>query len=173
MKQKGVSDAILSCARINEEQGDGTCVLDIFGPIAEDYREEFSELCEKYKGTVTYKGVIHPSESVATLKDYYMLLFPTLFYTEGIPGTIIDAFSAGVPVLASEWESYRDVLSERDSVTFKFADSEAFYDKLRFCIQNPSIINGFRKDCLGSAKKFSSSEAVRLLLNILENDKEI
>ena len=168
MKQKGVTDAIIACDRLNQEQGETVCTLDIYGPVAEDYQEEFSALCEKYKGTVTYKGIVHPNESVAILKKYYMLLFPTLFYTEGIPGTIIDAFSAGVPVLASEWESYRDVLSERDSVTFKFADSEAFYDKLRFCIQNPESINEMRQQGIRSAMKFSSKNAVKDIMNLIE-----
>ena len=34
-------------------------------------------------------------KTVKTLENYYLLLFPTKFRTEGIPGTIIDALSAG------------------------------------------------------------------------------
>jgi hypothetical protein len=46
------------------------------------------------------------------LKDYFALLFPTHFYTEGIPGTVIDAYAAGIPVISAKWESYSDVIDE-------------------------------------------------------------
>lgn len=168
MKEKGVNEAILCCDRLNQESGSIVCTLDIYGPISEDYAEEFSALCEKYSQTVKYCGIVHPSESIATLKQYYMLLFPTLFYTEGIPGTIIDAFSAGVPVLASEWESCFDVVSERDSITYKFGDTEAFYEKLKYCVENPDIIDQYRNQCLLSAQKFSSENALKLIGNLLK-----
>ena len=53
-----------------------------------------------------YCGIKDPKDSVKTLKNYFALVFPTRFYTEGIPGTIIDAYYAGVPVIASKWESF-------------------------------------------------------------------
>lgn len=154
-KKKGINDAIYACDKLNKQQGCAICSLDIYGPIHEDYKEEFFDLCKQYSSVVHYKGMVRPSQSVEILKDYYMLLFPTLFYTEGIPGTIIDAFSAGVPILASEWESYRDVLSEKDSITYKFGDTEDLYKKLKFCVENIERINSLRSECLRSAEKFS------------------
>lgn len=168
LKQKGVGEAICACDRLNNELGKSACTLDVYGPIDEDYREEFSELCKKYPSVVRYKGVVDPSKSVEALKDYYMLLFPTLFYTEGIPGTIIDAFSAGVPVLASEWESYKDVLSENDSITYKFSDSEDLYKKLKYCVENVDTINDLRKGCLKSSQRFSQNSAVEQIWNLIE-----
>ena len=167
MKEKGVSDAILACDRLNKELGKKVCELDVYGPINEEYKEEFSKLCEEYSSVVKYKGIVQPSKSVEVLKDYYMLLFPTLFYTEGIPGTIIDAFSAGIPVLASEWESCHDVLSEKDSITYKFKDKEDFYEKLKYCVENIDIINGYRKECLKSTEKFSLDMVVEKIWNLI------
>ena len=166
-REKGVSDAILACERLNRENGKTLCTLDIYGPITEEYREEFETLCKTYSSTAKYKGIIPPSESVATLKSYYMLLFPTLFYTEGIPGTIIDAFSAGVPVLASEWESCFGVLSEKDSVTYMFGSSEALYEKIKYCVHHPDQINALRAQCLLSAKKFSQEIAIEKIAKLL------
>ena len=163
MREKGVTDAIYACDRLNKEAGNTVCVLDVYGPIYDEYKTEFADLCEKYSSVVTYKGVANPSESVEVLKKYYMLLFPTLFYTEGIPGSIIDAFSAGVPVLASEWESYRDVLSDKDSVTYKFGDAEELYQKLKYCVENIEAINARREECLISAEKFAMSTAAKKL----------
>ena len=167
MKEKGVSDAVYACDRINREAGRNVCVLDVYGPIYEQYEGEFSRLCEQYSSFVKYKGVVNPSQSVEVLKNYYMLLFPTLFFTEGVPGTIIDAFSAGVPVIASQWESWRDVLTEKDSITYKFADKEELYKKLKFCVENIDTINGYRKDCLRSSEKFSLDMAVKTIWSLI------
>lgn len=171
MKQKGVSDAIFACDRVNKTIGKIACTLDVYGPIHDDYRGEFFELCQRFSHIVKYKGVIEPSKSVETLMEYYMLLFPTLFYTEGVPGTIIDAFSAGVPVLSSEWESYSDVLSKEDSITYKFGNKEDFYQKLKFCVDNVETINIWRKTCLQSAKKFSMSAASEKIWRLINCDK--
>ena len=168
-KEKGITDGVLACARLNSEEGHAVCKLDIYGPVSESYREEFSALCEKYKGTVTYKGIVHPSDSVDILRRYYMLFFPTLmYYTEGIPGTIIDAFSAGIPVLASEWESCFDVLSVRDSFTFELGNQEAMYNQLKYCVQNPTIVDRYRRECLISARKFSAKEAIKIVCDLIE-----
>lgn len=172
MKEKGVSDAIFVCNRLNKTLGRNVCVLDIYGPIHEEYKEEFFNLCEQFSSTVRYKGVASPSQSVDILKDYYMLLFPTLFYTEGIPGTIIDAFSAGVPVVASKWESYSDVLSENNSITYKFGDKEELYKKLKYCVENIEIINSYRKECLKTAKQFSAKTATEEIFRLIYMGRE-
>lgn len=167
LKQKGIGDAICACDRLNKEAGKNVCTLNIHGPVSEDYKEEFSNLCEEYSSFVQYKGVVDPSKSVEALKGHYMLLFPTLYYTEGVPGTIIDAFSAGVPVLASEWESYADVLSEKDSITYKFADTEDLYAKLKYCVENVEKINGYRAECLKSAEKFSLDTITKQIWDLI------
>ncbi len=167
MKEKGINDAAWACDKLNNEFGESICLLDIYGPIQEEYKEEFFVLCEQYSSTVAYKGVVSPNDSVEILKEYYMLLFPTLFYTEGVPGTIIDAFSAGVPVLASEWESYRDVLSQSNSITYAFGDREALYKKLKYCVENSHIINGYKKQCLNAAEEFLSDGVSDKLWNLL------
>lgn len=172
MKEKGVTDAVYACDRLNKEVGKNVCALDVYGPIQEEYKTEFSELCEQYASVVRYKGVINPSQSVEVLRNYYMLLFPTLFYTEGIPGTVIDAFSAGIPVLASEWESYRDVLSEKDSVTYRFKDTEELYKQLRYCTENIDTINAYRKECLRSAEKFSMNAAIKKIWALIDGESK-
>ena len=172
LKQKGIGEAIRACDRLNKEAGRSVCTLDIYGPVEDGYQEEFSCLCQEYNSFVKYKGVADPSKSVEALKGYYMLLFPTLFYTEGVPGTIIDAFSAGVPVLASEWESYSTVLSEKDSITYSFGDNEDLYQKLKYCTENVDTINEYRKECLKAADRFSMNTAVAQIWDLIYSKRK-
>ena len=168
MREKGIEDAVLSIEALNRGADKTIGVLDIYGPIQAEYEEEFLALCNKHSSFVCYKGVVSPEKSVDVLKNYYMLLFPTRFYTEGIPGTIIDAFSAGVPVLASEWESCFDILTGNDSVTYKFGDQADLIKKLQYCVENTETINSLRKACLKSAEQFSSERATERIFELWE-----
>ena len=59
------------------------------------------------------------------MKYYFALLFPTRFYTEGIPGTILDAYAAGIPVICSRWESCADVVDDGvTGITYPFEDMQ-------------------------------------------------
>lgn len=78
--------------------------LDIFGQVDAGYKERFSELEKSFPDYISYGGAIEANKSVETLKSYFALLFPTYYKGEGFAGTLIDAMSAGVPVIASGWK---------------------------------------------------------------------
>ncbi len=40
------------------------------------------------------------------------MLFPTKFKTEGIPGTIIDAYASGLTVVSSIWDNYNEIIDD-------------------------------------------------------------
>ena len=105
-------------ARINRNKGYGTIfqVLDrlkelhmnvsmtFYGQIAEEDKEDFLSLIEKYKDVACYKGALEPDEIHRTLAQYDVLLLPTKFYTEGFPGSVLDSYIAGIPVIVTEWK---------------------------------------------------------------------
>ena len=127
-------------------------------------------LCEKYSETVRYKGVVNPSQSVQVLRKYYMLLFPTLlFYVEGIPGTIIDAYAAGIPVISAKWESYSDVVDEGvTGIGYDFDDEDQFENILMMVAMNPDIILSKKKQCLQEAKKFKTDKVIQRFVELIE-----
>ena len=50
-----------------------------------------------------------------TLVNYDLMLFPTRYYTEGLPGTIIDAYIANLPVIATEWKHAREFIKDGET----------------------------------------------------------
>jgi glycosyltransferase involved in cell wall biosynthesis len=85
--------------------------VDFYGPIDADY----SEFEPSIKGidNVNYKGfLILDKAGYDTLSQYSMMLFPTFWSGEGFPGIVIDAFTAGLPVLASDWNFNSDLIED-------------------------------------------------------------
>lgn len=164
MKEKGIEDAIETIKRINEEKKEIIYTLDIYGPIDENYKEQFEEIISKAPNYLQYKGCIDSDKSVGILKDYYFLLFPTRFKTEGIPGTIIDAFSAGVPVIYSSWENCDEILQNNvTGIQYEFGNIEDFKKKLENSVGKENILK-MKKQCLIAAKKYTEEYAINNII---------
>ena len=165
MKEKGIEDAINVVRNINEKAGKNVYELDIYGPVDPKQIEWFEVLKKNFPAYVHYKGMVSGDKSVDALKNYFLLLFPTRFYTEGIPGTIIDAYAAGVPVLSSKWESFNDIVKE--GVTgygFTFKALEEFEELLYKIVQNPQVVISLKKACLSLANEYVPGKALDELI---------
>lgn len=168
MKEKGIEDAIEAVKKINESHEEVLFELDIFGQVDDAQTEWFERLMTVAPPYVQYKGVIPYNKSVDVIKNYFALLFPTKFYTEGIPGTIIDAYAAGVPVISSKWESFEEIVI--DGVTgigFEFDSQAAFCHVLATVSSNPSLIINEKKNCIDMVSKYAPAVAVQPMMNRL------
>jgi glycosyltransferase involved in cell wall biosynthesis len=167
-KMKGINDAVDVINKINNSYNDNKVKLDIYGPIEKEYESEFKCLLKKHSTFLTYKGIAAHSKTIETLQDYHLLLFPTKYYTEGFPGTILDAYFSGLPVLASRWESSSDIIDEGiTGVIYEFDDLDDFTDKLVDLIQNPSKILKMRKACINKSQEFLSENAMKIMVRNL------
>lgn len=168
MKEKGIETIVDVVKRINESEGEIAYKLDIYGQIDQGQQQWFEELRRNFPQYVTYGGVVPFDQSVNVLKNYYALVFPTHFYTEGIPGTIIDAYAAGVPVISSKWESFFDVICEGETgLGYEFDNSIELEKILRDSLENPKKIDALRQNCLKKAKEFTIGEVMKNLVGRL------
>lgn len=70
-KEKGIGDAILAIEGINRKFKREICYLDIYGPIAPDYENEFQGLLCSSTKCIRYMGEIDSDKSVDIIKNYY------------------------------------------------------------------------------------------------------
>ena len=160
---KGITDAINCVQEINCKHGH-KCFLDIYGIIDEDYREEFASLLSNKKN-VCYRGVVGSNSSIDILSNYDCLLFPTRFDGEGMPGTIIDAFASGTPVLCSDWE-YRSEMIE-DGVhgfVFKYKDYSSLVETVEKMLHNMDKLPTFGDNCKKEYEKYTPRKSIEPLL---------
>jgi len=168
-RKKGIEDAVNVVRKLNEEANSHIATLDIYGNIDKGEEEWFASLQKSFDSSISYRGVVNFKESVDILKQYYALLFSTRYYTEGVPGTIIDAYAAGVPVISSKWESFSDVIE--DGVTgfgYEFGNFEDLKVKIKQAIEQQSVWMGLKNNCLKRANDFTPKEAMKILFEKLE-----
>ena len=74
-----------------------------------------------------------------------------------MPGTIIDALTAGVPIIARRWEFCDDMIDNQiTGLVYEFNQPEKLEEKISSAIENPTVIIEMKKN--GSSKAFEYSE---------------
>lgn len=164
MREKGIEDAVNAVMTINETLGYQAYSLDIYGQVDTAQTEWFENLKKQFSDGVQYCGCVDADQSVEILQKYFALLFPTHFYTEGIPGTIIDAYAAGIPVISAKWESYSDVIDEGiTGIGYAFDNTEQLEKTLLDVVQNPKILLDMKKECIRKAKDYIPESAIQIM----------
>lgn len=166
-EKKGIGTAANSVMKLNKKYGRKVFTLDIYGPVDPGEDESwFAELRKSFTDAITYRGNAPFDKSVEILSGYFALLFPTQYFTEGIPGTIIDAYAAGVPVIVSKWKNFADVVEEGiTGLGYDFnttTDLEKIMEKI---ITDPSIITNLKQGCVRRANDFLPQNAIKPLID--------
>ena len=158
-KQKGIEDAVNAVIAVNNHFGRVVYSLDIYGQVDVNENEWFDKLKKSFPDYIKYGGIVPFNKSVEVLKDYFALLFPTLYYTEGIPGTIIDAFAAGLPVISAKWMNYADILDETTCIGYEFGDNGKLIDILKD-EELTKKISQLKLNCLSRVKDFLPKKVI-------------
>lgn len=167
-KEKGIEEAIEAVNNVNNKYKENIYELDIYGAIDDHYKEYFSELMKKQNKSIAYRGIVDFAKSTETLKQYFALLFPTYYKSEGYPNTFVDAFSAGLPVIATDFKYNAEIInSSRDGIIYQPIDSKALTTVLINIYENPDIINNMKMNALKRCSEFSPEKALNVLVNNL------
>lgn len=164
-KGKGIEDAVNAVKKVNDSFGRVVYTLDIYGQVDTLQTEWFDRLKSEFPPYISYGGLVPFDKSVEIIKNYYALLFPTHYFTEGIPGTVIDAYAAGVPVISARWESFSDIIDEGvTGIGYELGSPDGLTDRLLRIAENPDTLNSMKESCLNYAERFLPETAVKILI---------
>lgn len=165
MREKGIEDAVNAVVAVNTDLGFQAFSLDIYGQVDGAQIEWFESLQKKFPSYIRYGGLVPFAKSVDVLKDYFALLFPTYYEGEGFAGTLIDAYSAGVPVVASDWKYNAELVNENVGFVYPTGDQCAFVDILKRIAINPTLLLCKKQLCLIETEKYKIDDIIRQLLS--------
>ncbi len=170
MREKGIEDAVNAVVSVNTDLGVQAFSLDIYGQVDGAQTEWFDSLQKEFPSYIRYGGLVPFDKSVDVLKGYFALLFPTYYEGEGFAGTLIDAYSAGVPVIASDWKYNAELVNENVGFVYPTGDQLAFVDILKAIAVDPTLLLCKKRLCLIEADKYKIDKAVQILIEQIKGD---
>ena len=97
-----------------------------------------------------------------------VLLFPTRFPDEGIPGTIIDAFAAGIPIISSKWLYFDEIFEDhKTALGYDFLNVDSLVDAIIYATENIDELIAIGRNGKKRYGKYDSSAVLPVLENQL------
>lgn len=166
-KEKGFETLFKFADRIEKENLNIS--ITFYGKVQEDNQVEFERLLERYEKVVTYRGQLPADKIAETLCDYDVMLLPTRYYTEGFPGTVLDAIISGLPVVATEWMHAHEFIENGVSgfiVPFDNPQKE-FEDKIIELYNDRSLLASMKKKSRERIKLYNEERAWNIIKKYL------
>jgi len=106
---------------------DSSFCIDIYGSLI--YGNFTKDSFKEYLN-VNYKGLLDNKKVYKTLSNYDVLLLPS--YKEGYPGVIIEAFSVGLPIIATNIPSIKEMTNSKCAILVKPKDAKSLAEAMKF-----------------------------------------
>lgn len=169
MKEKGVEECIEAVKAANERAGYHKYILDIYGSINEPYKETFAVMQQQFPEYIRYMGIVDFRKSGQVLKDYFAMLFPTYYASEGYPNAVVDAFAAGLPVIATRWNYNVDIIREHeDGILVDVGSVEQIVDAVEEMANNLDLYESMRKNCVERCGEYLPENAISKVIEHLQ-----
>ena len=159
---KGCDDIVQAVQALNSKGYGDRFSVDFYGKTDSSYREYFIKSIESI-GNITYKGVLNlkEAEGYDVLARYHAMLFPTFHPSEGFAGVFIDAFIAGLPVLASDWAYNAECIEDgKTGVIFPVHDVTALAVVMEKCIKKEIDLEAMARNARAGASKYEARNAI-------------
>lgn len=166
---KGIRMIMESAKWLNDNGYNNRFTIDFYGKVFRQFENEFLSRTEQLQN-VEYKGYLNLANqsNYDVLSKYDVMLFPTYWYGEGFPGIVIDAYIAGLPIIASDWNFNSDVVSSETGTILPAKDSKSLLKEMLNYIEGVYDIAAMKTRCQQVARNYDN----RYVLSV-ENLKKI
>ncbi len=169
-RMKGI-DYVFSLAAYFENCSDHKkrVIIDFYGPVEEEDEVYFYDQVNKHQN-VTYRGVLQPENIHETLNDYDLMVFPTRYFTEGFPGTVLDAFISGLPIVATHWKHATNfIIPDKTGFIVPFENSvQEFIGAVITLYQDHDLLMKMKHNAFEQSRDYSSENAWEILKEFFE-----
>lgn len=162
MREKGC-DYILEAVRLLNEKGlKDRYIVDFYGKVDQSYKTFFTARLKEHENVSFYGLLDLKSESgYNTLSTYHAMLFPTFWRGEGFAGVFIDAFIAGLPVLASDWaHNVEAVVDGEYGVIYPVHDVASLVETMERCIRGEIDLYKMAENARLQAPKYQTQNVL-------------
>ena len=134
------------------------CSLTVYGPVMPDTNLSVFEGA----ANASYLGPLQPQDVPRILAEHDALVFPTYYSGEGIPGIVIEALQAGLPVIASRWGTIPELIQEDEEEVSGLLVEPRSVDELatamKRLVDSPQLLREMSKAALRRGCDFRTSD---------------
>lgn len=147
---KGVFDVISAVESLEN------IIVDFYGPMNWDVKH--SDLINKKQ--IFYKGIVPLGGAFDLMQGYDALVFPTTYDGESHAGVIIEAYSAGLPVIGYNWRSIPEIVIQNETGLLSTCnDIENLKSNIILLMNDLELLNRMSNNCYNYFKKYFTTEA--------------
>ncbi len=164
-EEKGISKIIAAAKGLNNKKI--AYEIDFFGPVDGDVENYFWDEI-KANANLKYKGVFETNKYniYDMIKKYDILLFPTQAENEGIPGIIVEAKIAGIPVVANNWNNNEGIINHlADGLILESNTPEALCEAIEKLDCDRSLLNKLREKSFLSGEKYFIENYMQFIID--------
>ncbi len=139
---KGLRECLQASLSLPED-----CKLSIYGAAHTGF--DLAEI-DQYP-LASYRGIAKPEEVPGLLAEHDLMLLPTYFHDEGLPGTILEAFQTAMPVISTPVGGIPELVEHE--VTGLLVEPRSVPDltaAIRRLIEEPEL---YRRLCEGAKRR--------------------
>lgn len=128
----------------------------------QDHQSFFSNI--KKFPFITYEGIVNPEDVYSKLIDQDILVLPTHYSGEGLPGSIIEAYIAGIPVVVSNWRFLPEFVEHGETgYIYDLDKEEDFYSFILYLYNNADKLSYMKNKAKIRGYKYTSEYALEIL----------
>lgn len=173
-RTKGINEAIEAIYILNNKHSKMHYTLDIYGPLDEAYKEEFSQKLRENSESVRYGGVLMGNSILPVLSNHELMLFPTYYDGEGMPGAVIESFMAGIPVIASDWHNNSEVVKNAyTGVIYQLGDISKLIAAIQSVTEQDGELNRMHDNCMKESKKYQPKTIMQTVFDDIDSGDKI
>lgn len=159
-REKGVEEIIKLVGLLNNKT-EISYKLDFYGHIVPEVKDEFDKFINNSLN-VNYCGIFDSTKSSVykKLNEYDILLFPTRWKGEGVPGILVEAKMAGVAVIASPMNFNKEIVCENMNEGFILEKEypQEMLNIIERCYKDRDLLDRMKMGSYQSRKRYALEE---------------
>jgi glycosyltransferase involved in cell wall biosynthesis len=156
---KGIGE-IIAAAKMLSATG---IIVDVYGPLQDGVSDSwFTDSPAKYCGTIAKEDVIQ------TLAGYDALILPTYAEIEGYPGVILEAYCAGIPVIATRWGGIPEIVTAETGILVEPRDVAGLAKAMQTLIDSDHLLSTLRDGARSKAAEFDADRWTQYFIDLCQ-----
>ncbi len=128
----------------------GQVQIDVYAPPDLGMREAL------HGKNIAYRGSLAPSQAAQAMQAYDVLVLPVHEEREAYPGIILEAFRAGLPVIAARARAIPEIVDDSCGLLVAPGDVSRLSAAMQVFIDDPQRLTTLSEGALVKAREFSS-----------------